>query len=61
MNEFPLQMEHTKHKNKKKLLDESESSQYLSFYDADTRKPALKLKIKFGTETEGDKKCVLIT
>ncbi|XP_021917172.1 INO80 complex subunit B isoform X2 [Zootermopsis nevadensis] len=58
MNEFPLQMKHKKHKHKKhkkkKLLDESEGSQDLSFDDADTSKPALKLKIKFGTET-GDK------
>jgi hypothetical protein len=63
-NEFPLQTKHKKHKHrkhkKKKLLDESEGSQDLSFDDADTSKPALKLKIKFGTETAGDKKCVLL-
>jgi hypothetical protein len=30
----------------------------LSFDDADTSKPALRLKIKFGKETAGDKKYV---
>jgi hypothetical protein len=64
MNEFPLQMKHKKHKHKKhkkkKLLDESEGSQDV-FDDADTSKPTLKLKIKFGTEAAGDRKCVFIT
>ncbi|GFG35898.1 hypothetical protein Cfor_08743 [Coptotermes formosanus] len=58
-NEFPLQKKHKKHKHKKhkkkKLVEESEGSQDLSFDDADTSKPALKLKIKFGKETAGDK------
>jgi hypothetical protein len=57
-------MKHKKHKHKKhkkKLLDESGGSQDLSFDDADTSKRAVKLKIKFGTDTAGDKKCVLIT
>jgi hypothetical protein len=64
MNEFPLQIKHKKHKHKKhkkkKLLEESEGSQDLSFDDGDTSKPALKLKIKFGTEAAGDKKYVFI-
>jgi hypothetical protein len=63
-NEFPLQKKHKKHKHKKhkrkKLLEESEGSQDLSFDDADSSKPSLKLKIKFGKETAGDKKCVSI-
>jgi hypothetical protein len=32
----------------------------LSFDDGDTSKPALRLKIKFGKETVGDKKYVSI-
>jgi len=59
-----LQKKHKKHKHKKhkrkKLLEESEGSQDLSFDDADSSKPSLKLKIKFGKETAGDKKCVSI-
>jgi hypothetical protein len=46
---------------RKKLLEESEGSQDLSFDDADSSKPSLKLKIKFGKKTAGDKKkCVSI-
>jgi hypothetical protein len=39
-------------------LEESEGSQDLSFDDGDASKPALRLKIKFGKETAGDKKYV---
>lgn len=57
-----MQKKHKKHKHKKhkkkKLLEESEGSQDLSFDDADTSKPALRLKIKFGKEKAGDKKYV---
>jgi len=63
-NDFPQQKKHKKHRHKKhkkkKLLEESEGSQDLSFDDADTSKPALKLKIKFGKETAGDRKYVFL-